>query len=277
MSRRLRIGVALLGLLIAVPIAASTFGGSSGGGSSAVDLTAVASNVVPDANNTRSNGLTGTRWANVFATNVEADTLQSKSSSAVTVKGNVTDGATAVGVALDSSTLANASAKLVSFREAGVEYLYINNAGTFIPVTNNALSLGSSTNGFSTVYAQVIRNNTAIRDTNNVSRFTSSSFNTYVATDSGNAGEAAHRFSITIGWPFSTSEIVSFHSSSAEVANINRYGLPQYGIGNTTAAPTCDSTQRGRIWVFEGGAGVTDTATMCRKDASDNYAWVAIY
>jgi hypothetical protein len=41
--------------------------------------------------------------------------------------------------------------------------------------------------------------------------------------------------------------------------------------------PTCDATARGSVWYEPGGDGVADTTEVCRKDASNNYAWVSVY
>lgn len=48
---------------------------------------------------------------------------------------------------------------------------------------------------------------------------------------------------------------------------------------NTTAtkAATCDSTQRGVIWVTQGASGVADTLHICLKDSSNNYAWIQLH
>lgn len=48
-------------------------------------------------------------------------------------------------------------------------------------------------------------------------------------------------------------------------------------IGSTTARPTCDSTTRGDLYHFYGGAGVKDTVDVCAKAADDSYAWRTIY
>lgn len=45
----------------------------------------------------------------------------------------------------------------------------------------------------------------------------------------------------------------------------------------TGTKPACDATQRGKIWLVAGGAGVLDTFEICRKDAADAYAWVSLY
>jgi hypothetical protein len=58
--------------------------------------------------------------------------------------------------------------------------------------------------------------------------------------------------------------------------SFDKDGMLRFGIANTSAAPTCDATQRGKIWIVNGGAGVTDTVTLCLKAAADTYSWVAL-
>lgn len=41
--------------------------------------------------------------------------------------------------------------------------------------------------------------------------------------------------------------------------------------------PTCAAGIRGSLWYDAGGAGVLDTLEVCRKDASNNYAWVSLF
>lgn len=48
-------------------------------------------------------------------------------------------------------------------------------------------------------------------------------------------------------------------------------------IGSTTAKPPCDSTTRGYLYHFYGGAGVKDTVEVCAKDVGDAYAWRLLY
>jgi hypothetical protein len=45
----------------------------------------------------------------------------------------------------------------------------------------------------------------------------------------------------------------------------------------TLAEPTCNAANRGSIVYVAGGAGVADTLRVCSKDASDNYAYRALY
>ena len=51
-------------------------------------------------------------------------------------------------------------------------------------------------------------------------------------------------------------------------------GIPQW---SSIAEPTCNSSNRGKITMVYGGAGVLDTLRVCRKDAADAYAWTALY
>lgn len=47
--------------------------------------------------------------------------------------------------------------------------------------------------------------------------------------------------------------------------------------GSTTARPTCNAGNRGKLYHFYGGAGVKDTVDICTKDVADVYAWRTIY
>jgi hypothetical protein len=64
---------------------------------------------------------------------VSTDTVTANTATSATVKGAVADGASAVGVVLDNTiALANATAKLASFRSNGVEKASINASGQFL-------------------------------------------------------------------------------------------------------------------------------------------------
>lgn len=47
-------------------------------------------------------------------------------------------------------------------------------------------------------------------------------------------------------------------------------------ILNVGALPTADSTNRGRMVILRGGAGVIDKLYWCRKTAADTYEWKEI-
>jgi hypothetical protein len=46
---------------------------------------------------------------------------------------------------------------------------------------------------------------------------------------------------------------------------------------STTALPTASATYEGSMLRYMGAAGVADRLVICRKDASNNYAWVDLY
>lgn len=48
-------------------------------------------------------------------------------------------------------------------------------------------------------------------------------------------------------------------------------------LNTSTAKPTCSVSVRGTLWFFKAGAGAADTLEVCAKDASENYAWRALY
>lgn len=72
----------------------------------------------------------GTIRAKLTASTFLTDVVQAITATSATIKGAVADGGTAVGVILDNTiALANATAKLVSFRSNGSEKAYINKDG----------------------------------------------------------------------------------------------------------------------------------------------------
>jgi len=98
---------------------------------------------------------------------------------------------------------------------------------------------------------------------------------TYATVDAAKAaitftGINAAAGALTVG------ELIRMNNSTTKVAAILPSGMPRFGIGNTAAAPTCDATQRNTLWIVNGGAGVTDTVSVCLKAAADTYSWVTI-
>jgi len=47
--------------------------------------------------------------------------------------------------------------------------------------------------------------------------------------------------------------------------------------GGGSGQPACSSATRGRIWTTFGASGVKDQVAVCAKDATDTYAWRALY
>jgi hypothetical protein len=48
-------------------------------------------------------------------------------------------------------------------------------------------------------------------------------------------------------------------------------------LNTALSKPTCDPSSRGTFWITQGGAGVKDAVEVCAKDASDSFAWRAVY
>jgi len=102
---------------------------------------------------------------------------------------------------------------------------------------------------------------------------------------SGSKADSATTVDTQIGTQYLLStagaEIVAFYNDAAaftgKKAAIDKDGMLQIGIGNTGAVPTCDATHnRGKLWLVNGGAGVTDTVSICLKASADTYSWVTL-
>lgn len=67
--------------------------------------------------------------------------------------------------------------------------------------------------------------------------------------------------------------LIAHYIGAVPMLSVSSSGI-QLGAGTE---PTCNSTQRGMVVMVQGGAGVADTLRVCRKDAANAYAWVALY
>jgi len=56
-----------------------------------------------------------------------------------------------------------------------------------------------------------------------------------------------------------------------------RLMIPPVNVAAAVAQPVCDTAQRGRLWQILGAAGIKDQVSVCAKDATDVYAWRALY
>ncbi len=59
--------------------------------------------------------------------------------------------------------------------------------------------------------------------------------------------------------------------------SVFRLMVPPVNVLAAGTQPTCNVSQRGRIWQTTGATGVKDSVTVCAKDAADAYAWRTIY
>ncbi len=82
-----------------------------------------------------------------------------------------------------------------------------------------------------------------------------------------------------VTWEFRAGTNISY-ASNPVVLSVSDAGLVKTGVGGlqytTGTRPTCSSTTRGSTFYVAGGSGVLDTFELCRKDASDVYAWVSL-
>ena len=90
---------------------------------------------------------------------------------------------------------------------------------------------------------------------------------------------AAFRAGNTVIFTSDDSKIAEFGYYPSGVwtghAHFSKEGLLRVNATNA-ARPTCNSSNRGRVYYSDGAAGVADTYEICMKDASDVYAWETI-
>lgn len=94
------------------------------------------------------------------------------------------------------------------------------------------------------------------------------------------ATTGASTFQVRAGAGQSTTPLFAWkNNGGANLGAVNGDGsvTVPYLIFVTGTEPTCDATTRSRVYVVEGGAGVADTARICKKDAGNAYAWTALY
>jgi hypothetical protein len=107
----------------------------------------------------------------------------------------------------------------------------------------------------------------------------SGSNNVWVGYQAGPGTATQLTNSIGIGYRSKTLESNHAVFGNSSITRTTLYGtveIPIAKLANSVEA-TCDATARGQVVMVHGGAGVADTLRVCRKDASDNYAWTGLY
>lgn len=178
----------------------------------------------------------------VNSNGVYAGAFRAVGSSSAALIGGPADGPTAVGVILQSAaTYADSSAKLVSIRNNGAEEFYVDSSGGFSATGDSGIA-----------------------------------GNLYMATPA-RIFASSSGVPLSIHGPAGTTTFFSVATpADADVFQISSTGGVRLNI-QSGAKPTCEAAIRGTIHYSPGGAGVADALEVCRKDAADAYAWVALY
>lgn len=82
-------------------------------------------------------------------------------------------------------------------------------------------------------------------------------------------------------WIFNNGNIQMLNGSDVEVARFTNDSLKlgsnsHLQFSDSGTRPTCDSTQRGKLWTTFGAAGVRDSHAICQKSAADTFSWVEL-
>lgn len=142
---------------------------------------------------------------------------------------------------------------------SGTAYIYINE--------NGVVTVGSSTTDTVSVTCTGCQ-------TDNVSQFptTSIPLATWTGASGGWVTGTDERAILSAGRTFTAGPNVTLAEAGSNVTISAAAGtLP------TGTPPVCGSTTRGNMWIVESPSGVKDVVQVCAKDASDVYAWRALY
>lgn len=192
----------------------------------------------------------------------------------LTLKGQVANGATAVGVILDNGvTLSTAGAKILSVRNNNVEKFYVDKDGNTVALGTLNTSGGGNINTAGSVVASGITANVYTRSTNTV-------------VIRGSIADGATAVAVKL------SSVAALNTAGANIAvlykdaeitpktAIDLRGAIRLGIGTTAATPVCDANNRGTLDFIQGTTGgvpTKDELSVCAKDAADAYAWRPLY
>lgn len=83
------------------------------------------------------------------------------------------------------------------------------------------------------------------------------------------------QFSTSATFTSETANFVSAFNGPNQIFAFSKDGLLRVNKHNA-AKPTCNATNRGRVYYSDGAAGVPDTYEVCSKNAADAYAWVQV-
>lgn len=123
-----------------------------------------------------------------------------------------------------------------------------------------------------------------IQNTDNTSGHSGAHAELTIMTAGANGGDPFMRFNVDNAQSWSmgidNSDSDAFKISAGwGLGDANNIRIPVAGgiqIATGTKG-TCDASARGTIYYVAGGAGVADTLEVCRKDASNNYAWASLF
>jgi len=183
------------------------------------------------------------------------------------IKGNVADGGTAIGLKIgNANALSTAGAKICSFYSDNFtsEKAYIDKDGRFFSA------------GFGTIgQAQYI-----LLGHDGVTSIGMANVNNATNTIRGSIANAAnavvHKLSSQNAMTTAGAKLLSVYSDygTTEVLSIGKDG--DIRVGGIDALPGASVTYRGSIWVVQGAPGAADTAYICLKTAANSYSWMLL-
>jgi hypothetical protein len=168
-------------------------------------------------------------------------------------------------VHLPNGTLANPALAFVSDPDAGVRY--DNGFKIEVPGATGRrwLDLDVADTGQAQLYSE--------SNTGAFSWVNSSSNDVQLSAIGGLTSEVVQLNMVTDSANVRFNTVVTDGGGSTQQISLEMAGFQVVTQG---AKPTCNVTNRGRIWRVEGGAGVADTFELCAKNSGDTYAWYSL-
>lgn len=196
-----------------------------------------------------------------------SDLLQSATAVSLVIKGSVANGASAVGVVLDTvNALTTAGAKLASFRTGGVEKTYIDKDGGVVPANNATANLGTAALHWGLGYIDQLRGVYVI-DTGSVNRFVYSggSPNQYVGGPVNGASAVGHTFQTTTAYSTAGARLASFQNLTTEAFAVHNDGKTIQAYTDASATPGAVTINKptGRAAIAALASSVVVTNSTC--------------
>jgi len=198
--------------------------------------------------------------------------------------GAPTDGATAIGTLVGSSTtLADPASKLLSVKNNAAEKFYIDKDGQLIVTGTSGITVGACTwtdTGVQSTFSHRTTNSEywqAPLFYGTGSGVTLEAANTVKLSADGADGAAAVAVvsDSSSAWVDAGAKLHSFRNHAVEKASISVDGALSLNSNGGTQ-PAASASNRGMIWYTKSAGGVADKLEVCLKSAADGYSWVLL-
>lgn len=198
-----------------------------------------------------------------FLAGILTDAISSATAASLVIKSAVADGASAVGLVVDTvNALVTVGAKIASIRNGGVEQLYIGLDGSVVPATGEP-SLGASGAAWAALWVSDINLGDALLDDTGAQRMTidSASPSIYLGGPADGATAVAHRFKSLSTYAAVGARLVSYQNNSTEKWAVHKDGKTIQPYANSAGTPgaVTNNNPTGRAAIASGASSCVVT------------------